>query len=442
MILDSLTLVFLVALMFYQDWLLALVAFFAFPLGMLPIVRIGRRMRRVSANTQVQMGEFTTLLDETFQGARHVKAYGMEDYETGRATRIVNAVFGLQWRATRTRSATRPIMETLAGLAVAVIVLYGGSQVIGGGTTPGTFFSFIGALLLAYQPMKSLANFNVSLQEGLAAAQRIFTLLDLEPAIRDAADAMPLRLERGAVRLDAVRFAYVEGHTALYGLAIEIPAGRTVALVGPSGAGKSTILNLIPRFYDVDSGSVTVDGQDVRSVTLASLRAAIALVSQDITLFDDSVRANIAYGKPNATGDEIVQAAKDAAAHDFITELHNGYDTHVGGHGVKLSGGQRQRIAIARAMLRDAPILLLDEATSALDSESERQVQEALARLMKGRTTIVIAHRLSTVLDADCIYVLDKGRVVESCRHGELLARNGLYSRLYQHDLTEDAEPA
>ena len=428
---DSLTLVFLVALMFYQDWILALIAFVAFPLGMMPIVHIGRRMRRVSANTQVQMGEFTTLLDETFQGARHVKAYGMEDKETGRATAIVNAVFKLQYRAARWRSATRPIMETLAGLAVAVIVLYGGSQVIAGNTTPGTFFSFITALLLAYQPMKSLANFNMSLQEGLAAAQRIFTLLDIEPAIRDAAHAKPLRLERGEVRFDEVQFAYVEGHAALGGLSLEIPAGRVVALVGASGAGKSTILNLIPRFYDVDSGRVTIDGTDVREVTLASLRGHIALVSQDITLFDDTVRANIAYGKPDATDDEIAAAARAAAAHDFITELPQGYDTHVGGHGVKLSGGQRQRVAIARAMLKNAPILLLDEATSSLDSESERQVHDALARLMQGRTTVVIAHRLSTVIDADLIYVIDAGRVAESGTHAELLARRGAYARLY-----------
>jgi len=428
---DSLTLAFLVALMFYQDWTLALIAFFVFPIGMLPIVKIGKRMRRVSANTQVQMGEFTTLLDETFQGARHVKAYGMEGYETSRAAAIVNAVFKLQYRASRTRSAARPIMETLAGLAIAAIVLYGGSQVIAGQTTPGTFFSFIAALLLAYQPMKSLANFNANLQEGLAAAQRIFTLLDLEPAIRDAADAKPLQLAHGAVRFDDVQFAYVEGHSALSGLSIDIPAGRTVALVGPSGAGKSTILNLIPRFYDVDSGSVTIDGQDVRAVTVASLRGNISLVSQDITLFDDTVRANIAYGKANATEAEIEAAARTAAAHEFVVELPQGYDTHVGGQGVKLSGGQRQRIAIARAMLKNAPILLLDEATSSLDSESERQVHDALARLMQGRTTVVIAHRLSTVIDADLIYVIDGGRVAESGNHAELLARRGAYARLY-----------
>jgi ATP-binding cassette, subfamily B, bacterial MsbA len=228
-----------------------------------------------------------------------------------------------------------------------------------------------------------------------------------------------------------VQFAYVEGHSALSGLSIDIPAGRTIALVGPSGAGKSTILNLIPRFYDVDSGSVTIDGQDVRTVTVASLRAHIALVSQDITLFDDTVRANIAYGKPNATEAEIEAAARTAAAHDFVVELPQGYDTHVGGQGVKLSGGQRQRIAIARAMLKNAPILLLDEATSSLDSESERQVHDALARLMQGRTTVVIAHRLSTVIDADLIYVIDGGRVAESGNHAELLARRGAYARLY-----------
>jgi len=441
---DSVTLLFLLGLMFYQDWRLALIAFFVFPAAVLPIVRIGRRMRKVSANTQVQMGELTTILDETFQGARHVRAYGMEDYEIGRARAAIESIFRLVHRAGKTRAGTHPVMETLGGIAIAVVILYGGSQVIGGATTPGTFFSFITALLLAYQPVKSLAYLNASLQEGLAAAHRIFELLDLEPEIRDRPGAAELGAVRGAVRLEKVRFGYETGQAALDGVTIDIPAGKTVALVGPSGAGKSTVLNLIPRFYDCDGGRVTVDGQDVRDVTLASLRGAIALVAQDITLFDDTIRANIAYGRPGATDEEIEAAARAADAHGFISELAKGYDTHVGGRGMSLSGGQRQRIAIARAMLKNAPILLLDEATSALDSETERQVQDALAHLMRGRTTVVIAHRLSTVTAADLIYVLDRGRVIETGSHAELLAAGGAYARLYalQFAAQDAAAPA
>ena len=441
---DSMTLIFLVTLMFYQDWILAAGAFVIFPLAVLPILRIGRRMRKVSANTQTQQGELTTILDEAFQGARHVRAYGMENYEIGRAQGAIEAIFRLVYKAARVRSLTHPIMETLGGIAIGFVVFYGGSRVLQGATTPGTFFSFITALLLAYQPLKSLANLNANLQEGLAAAQRIFALLDLEPEIQDRPGARELAAVRGHIRLGGVRFGYVAGTTALDGLELDIAAGTTAALVGPSGAGKSTVLNLIPRFYDADDGQVLIDGNDVRDVTLASLRANIALVSQEISLFDDTVRANIAYGRPGAGEAEIVAAASAAGAHDFIMELPDGYDTHVGGRGLRLSGGQRQRLAIARAMLKDAPILLLDEATSALDSETERRVQGALSDLKRGRTTVVIAHRLSTVVAADRIYVMDGGRVIETGTHAELLAAHGAYARLYAMQFAdqEDAPPA
>jgi subfamily B ATP-binding cassette protein MsbA len=377
------------------------------------------------------MGQFMTLLSQSFQGARHVKAYGMEAHETSRAREFIETLFRIYQRAARIRAVASPMMETLGGVAVALVILYGGHQVLHGVRTPGTFFSFITALLLAYQPLKSLASLNVSLQEGLAAAQRIFAVLDIEPDIRDKPEASDLKISGGEIRFDRVDFSYANGANALTGVSLMAPAGKRVALVGASGAGKSTMLNLVPRFYDVAAGAITVDGQDLRDVKVASLRAVIALVSQEVTLFDDTVRANIAYGRFGASEAEIVAAAKAAAADEFIRAMPQGYDTMVGEHGLRLSGGQRQRIAIARAMLKNAPILLLDEATSALDTESERQVQDALDSLMQGRTTMVIAHRLSTVISADLIYVMEGGRVVEQGTHAELLRREGVYARLY-----------
>jgi len=436
---DALTLAGLVGLMFYQDWFLALIAFVAFPLAVLPIARVGRRVRRLAAGTQQETGGLATLLDEVFHGARQVKAYGMERIETARADAAIDRLLRLQVKAGRSRSALQPAMEVLGGLAIVAVMLYGGHQVIAGLRTPGTFFSFITALLLAYEPLKRLAHLNAAMQTGLAASDRVFAMIDLEPAITDRPDARPLALKGGAIRLERVGFAYEgAGETpALAGVDIEVPPGATVALVGPSGAGKSTVFNLIPRFFDPQGGRVLVDGQDVRDLTLSSLRRSIALVSQDVLLFDDSIRANILYGRPEASEAELIEAARAAQAWDFIETLPQGLDMMVGPRGTKLSGGQRQRIAIARAMLRDAPILLLDEATSNLDPESERAVQTALARLMHGRTTLVIAHRLVTVAAADRIYVLEQGRVVESGRHQELLALGGTYARLHALQLQD-----
>ncbi len=429
---DSLTLIFLVGVMFEKDWKLALIAFVVFPLAIYPIVRLGRRMRKVSTNALVELGQFTARLNEAFQSARHVKAYNMERFEETRTERVIERVFQLVMKGVRIRAAVRPITESLGGLFVAVIILYGGWQVIDEAITPGAFFAFVTAMFMAYQPLKSLANLNTHLQEGLAASQRVFGILDTMPRIADGPDAKPLAFSQGAIRLETVDFSYSEELPALKNVSLDIAAGSKVALVGPSGAGKSTILNLIPRFYDADSGRILVDGQDVRDVTLESLRDSIALVSQEAVLFDDTIRANIAYGRIEATAAEVDAAAAAAGLDAFVSSLPDGYDTMIGEHGVKLSGGQRQRIAIARAMLKDAPILLLDEATSALDTESERQIQEALNSLMRGRTTLVIAHRLSTVQDAHRIYVIEDGQVAEAGTHGTLLARtDGAYARLH-----------
>ncbi|MGB0681822.1 MAG: ABC transporter ATP-binding protein [Magnetovibrionaceae bacterium] len=429
---DATQLIGLVGLMFFQSWELALISFFVFPVAIYPIVRIGKRMRKVTANTQVETGQLVTILDQTFQGMRVVKAYDMVAYEEKRVHTVVDRIFALVMKATRVRAMSSPIMETLGGLAVATVIIYGGYTVIHGGMDAGSFFSFIAALLMAYEPLKRLANLNANVQEGLAGAQRMFAVMDIDSQIQESPAAKDLTDCKGQIALSAVDFAYdgADGPT-LSGVDLTVDAGKTVALVGPSGAGKSTILNLIPRFYDVAAGTVTIDGQDVRDLSFASLYGNVALVSQEITLFDDTIRANIAYGKAGATQDEIEEAARHAAAHDFITELPEGYDTVVGEHGVKLSGGQRQRLSIARAMLKNAPILLLDEATSSLDTESERKVQAALESLMADRSTLVIAHRLSTIRHADVIYVMDQGRIVEQGNHDDLLARGGLYAHLH-----------
>jgi subfamily B ATP-binding cassette protein MsbA len=442
---DSLTILFLIGLMFHQDWRLACIAVVGFPLASLPMAWLGRRMRAVSRRGQAQMATLTARLEQLFQGIRQVKADHREADESVRTGGLIERLFQLNYEAARVSAISSPIMEVVGGCAVAAVVFYGGFQVVAGTTTPGTFFSFVTALLLAYRPLKSLAALHARLQVGLAAAERIYAMLDRAPVVHDRPGALALRQGPGEIRLEGVRFAYRAGRPALEGLDLVIPAGRCLALVGPSGAGKSTLLNLILRFYDVDAGRVAIDDQDVRGLTLASLRGAMALVSQDVDLFDDTVRANIAYGRPGASAAEIEQAARMAAAHDFISALPAGYDTDVGPSGAHLSGGERQRLGIARAMLKDVPILLLDEATSALDAEAERAVQAALDRLMRGRTTVVIAHRLSTVIEADRIAVLDAGRVVESGSHRSLLAAGGTYARLFRQQFAEQrglVEPA
>ncbi len=428
---ESLSIVFLVGVMFYQDWLLATVAFVAFPATVIPISTLGRRLRRVTADTQAQTGAFMTLVEQSLSGIRLVKAYRMESYEAARAQALTTTIRDMVIRAERVKALASPLMETLGGVAVTIVIVYGGWRVINGDTSAGAFFSFITALLSAYRPMKALANANANVNEGLAGAQRLFAVLDTKPAMAEKLGATALQVSRGELRFDGVTFSYGGEMEALKGISFTAPSGKTTALVGPSGAGKTTILNLIPRFYDVTAGAILIDGQNVTNVTLASLRDSIALVSQDVVLFDDTLRANIRYGRPSASDAEVEQAARAAGAHEFVASLPQGYDTMVGERGQTLSGGQRQRVAIARALLKDAPILLLDEATSALDAESERQVQAALERLKQGRTTLVIAHRLSTVAAADQICVVDQGGVVETGDHGALLAKGGIYARLH-----------
>lgn len=437
---DLLVLVAMIGLMIEQNWQLALFALVFFPLAVLPIARIGRRLRKVSEATQTELGQMTSVLDDSLKNARQVRAYSMQDHEAARGRNAFETTFTLTAKSVRTRAYSYPIMESLAGITLFFIILLGGFQILEGQQTVGSFMSFFFAVFMAYNPMRSLAGLNASLQHGLGAAKRIFGIIDYVPVIRDADGAVPLKPGKGTVTLQDVYFRYDEDNPVLNGVDIDIAPGETVALVGPSGAGKTTVLNLIPRFYDVDGGSVRIDDQDVTKVTMASVMDQIALVSQEPALFNDTIGANIGFGKPGATRDEIEEAARNAAAHDFIQGLPEGYDTVVGEQGVRLSGGQRQRIAIARAMLKNAPILLLDEATSALDAESERKVQAALQKLMVGRTTVVIAHRLSTIRKADRIFVMDKGKVVEIGAHDDLVKKGGLYSRLCRIQFQDNSE--
>ncbi len=429
---ESLTMIFLIGLMFYQSWQLSIGAFFVLMFAVIPIARLGKRMRKIALGTQSQLADFTSQLDDTFQGVRVVKAYGREAFEVERARGTIRALFKLYYRAAKVQSASGPIMAVLGGVCMGGIIWYGGYEVIHGDTTSGGFFSFLTAMLLAYRPAKLLASINTQLQEGMAAAARFYNVLDTQPTIRDAADATQLNLTQGSIAFENVSFHYVEGGRGVDGVDFTLPAGKTVALVGSSGSGKTTLMNLLLRFYEVENGRITIDGQDIRSVTLSSLRGAMAFVSQEVILFNDTVRANIAYGDTNATEADIIEAAKKAHAHEFISQLPQGYDTPIGPLGVKLSGGQRQRLSIARAVLKNAPILLLDEATSALDTASERAVQQALTELMVGRTTLVIAHRLSTIQHADEILLLHGGSIKARGAHDALLKSSTEYRTMQQ----------
>ncbi len=427
---DAITVVGLIASMLWLDWVLSLIAAALYPLAALPIQRIGRRIRRASGGMQERMGETAAVLNESFAQARTVRAYRLEEQENGRAQIAFGQLNRALLRMTRTRAAVDPLLEVLGGAAVAAVMGFAGWRAAVGDSTVGNFTGFVAALLLAAQPLRSLGSLNAALQEGLAGLVRIFSVVDEPPAVAERPDAVALPGGPGHVRFEAVHFAYPDGRAGLRGLSFAAEPGLTVALVGPSGAGKSTALALIPRLHDTTGGRILLDGADIRTVSLDSLRDAIAYVGQDSLLFDDTVAANIAMGRPGASVEAVIAAAEAAAAGEFIAQLPESYETQVGTGGQRLSGGQRQRIALARALLRNPRILLLDEATSALDAESEAAVQTALARLRAGRTTIVVAHRLSTVRDADLVVAMADGEVVEQGSHAGLMAQDGLYARL------------
>jgi subfamily B ATP-binding cassette protein MsbA len=424
----------LVIILFLKDWRLALFSLVVMPAAFYPLVRLGRHLRASSETSLRRWRDITEILQETISGFRVVKAFGMEGFETERFRRAASRLFHVNMRMTRTTAVLPPLMEAVGGLALIVALVYGNHQIHRGELTTGAFTSFLAALFWMYTPIKRLSRVNATMQGALAAGQRIFEVLDTHQEVPENRGGIELpRFEREIEYRD-VGFRYADGESSvLRRVGFTARSGEVVAIVGTSGAGKTTLMNLLPRFYDVTEGAITIDGTDIRNVTLRSLRDQIGLVTQETVLFNDTVRANIAYGLEDVDEAKIESAARAAFAHDFILDLPRRYDTVIGERGSRLSGGQRQRVAIARAILKDPPILILDEATSALDSESERLVQEALANLMKGRTTLVIAHRLATVRRADRILVLDGGEVREVGRHEELLRRpGGLYSRLHE----------
>jgi subfamily B ATP-binding cassette protein MsbA len=428
---DFFQVVILLGVVFYMNWKLAMITFIVLPIAAYPIVRFGRLFRKVSISTQEEVANVSNILHETITGNRIVKAFTKEEYEGNRFLSQVTNLFVLTMKDAKYRCLQHPMMEFIGGAAIALIIWFGGKGVIAGNMTPGTFFAFLTALIAAYEPVKGVTRINSTIQQGLAAATRIFDILDIEPEIQDKKNALKLPPFSTQIEFNNLSFQYDNEKPVLSNINLIVPAGEALAIVGPSGGGKTTLTNLIPRFLDLKEGSILVDGIDIRDVTVASLRNQIAMVTQQTILFNDSVRNNISYGDQQASDQQIFEAAKAAHAYDFIQALPDGFDTLIGEAGARLSGGQRQRLSIARAILKNAPILILDEATSALDTESEHEVQKALENLMKDRTTLVIAHRLSTIKNADRIIVVKDGLIVEQGTHDSLISQKGEYEMLY-----------
>ncbi len=434
---ESVTLVGLIVYLFILNPVLALVSLVGAPLIVTPVVQFGKRLRKTTHRSQERMAEIATLLEETIRGVRIVKAFTMEPFEIGRFREATRKHLRWNLSAQRIQALTSPVMELLAGLCMVLLFYYAQSRIASGRLSTGEFISFLTALALMYAPIKKLNKVNLSLNTALSAAERVFRMLDVPNDVVDKPDAVDLKGVGSGIRYEDVTFTY-GNDPVLRNIELEVAPGEIVALVGGSGAGKSTLVNLLPRFYDVSDGRITIDHIDLRDASLVSLRRLMGFVTQEVVLFNDTVRNNIAYGRSDVDEQLVIDAATAANAHEFITQLPHGYDTPIGESGVLLSGGQRQRLAIARALFKDPPILILDEATSALDTESERLVQQALNNLMRGRTTLVIAHRLSTIRSAHKIVVLDKGRIVEMGTHDELLSHRGVYRKLYDLQFVDD----
>lgn len=431
---DLMTLLALIGLMFYQSVSMSLIFLLVFPIMLLPVIRIGKKMRKIASKIQDELGTFTTRLDETFKNILVIKSYCKEKYELKKSEKILDDVVSSYKKAAYVESISSPMMEVASGITISLAIWYGGLLVLKHDLTPGEFFSSITALLLCYKPLKAVSQMNTIFQEGLSAAARLFELLDQKPLIKESAGVRYLDLKRYEIEFRNISFAYKGMKKGVLNhFNIKICSGQTVVLVGSSGVGKSTVLQLLQRFYEPSEGEILIDGHKISDMKLKQLRKSIAFVSQDIALFDDTIDYNIRYGRMDATDEDVISAAKAAAAHEFIIKLQDGYETNIGQAGLRISGGQKQRIAIARAILKNAPILLLDEATSALDAISETKVQQALDNLKQGRTTIIIAHRLSTIESADLIYVISDGKAVESGTHKELLKKSQRYSKLYSH---------
>jgi len=434
---DSLTLIVLVSLMFYQNWKLAFFAMFMMPLAAFVAKSLGKRVGKATRESTVLNASLVSYLSEMLKGSRMIKIFQRENFEIERSSKILTSNKDIRNKIGFILIRATPIMEMLTGIMIAGFIYYSGFMITSGEMGINNFFSFLTAMMLAYQPIRSLATINMMFYQGAAGAERVFGVLDIEPSIKEIDSSSKLEIKTGNIEFQNVNFAYPKtNEAAVKNINISIKGGSTAALVGHSGAGKSTIINLIPRFYDPKEGKIQIDGQNINKVSLSSLRKSISMVSQDITLFDDTVRANIAYAKLDASEEEIIKACNFAAASDFIKNLPQSYETLIGENGIKLSGGQKQRISIARAVLKNSPIILLDEATSSLDSESEEKVQNAIINLTKNKTTLVIAHRLSTIIRADKIFVLNQGKIADMGTHNELLKSSPLYKNLYSKQLS------